>query len=229
MFLSKVVLNPRHRLTYRLASDLYAQHRFVMSAFPDLQGAEQSNEGTQDKQGILYRLEADKQSDTMFFLVQSRVESDWSKTRELHPDVLCSKESKEDRRTFEKGGHYRFRLRASPTVCRVNRDADGHRQASKRLGLVKEEEQREWLVRVGDRCGFGIAPEAILIIPQGKQEGFKPKPEGKHLHDLVTCFMVDFDGALHITDETLFSAALREGIGRGKAWGCGLLSLIRAS
>ena len=228
MFLSKVILNPRHRLTYHLAGDLYAQHRFVMSAFPDLRETERSAEGTQDRQGILYRLEADKHAGTMFFLVQSETEADWARVRELHRDVLCSDQSKEDRRTFEKGERYRFRLRANPTVCRVNRDSDGNRQNSKRLGLVKEEEQREWLARTAERCGFGIAPEAILITPQGKQEGSRPAAEGKRPHDLLTCFMVDFDGTLLITDETLFSAALREGIGRGKAWGCGLLSLIRA-
>ncbi len=228
MFLSKVILNPRHRLTYHLASDLYAQHRFVMSAFPDLRETEHSSEGTQDEQGVLYRLEAAPQSDLVFFLVQSLAEPDWTRARDLHPDVLCSDQLKEDGRTFETGERYRFRLRASPTVCRVNRDISGNRQTPKRLGLYKEEEQREWLVRAAERGGFGIVPEAVLVTPQGKREGFKPTLEGKRPHSPLTCFMVDFDGTLLITDEALFSTTLREGIGRGKAWGCGLLSLMRA-
>jgi CRISPR system Cascade subunit CasE len=228
MFLSKVTLNSRHRLTYRLAGDLYAQHRFVMSAFPDLKGTDREEEGAQDQQGVLYRLEADQKSDAMFFLVQSRIAADWARARELHPDVVCSNPGKEYERVFNTGEQYRFRLRASPTVCRVNRDADGNRQASKRLGLVKEEEQRDWLARTGERCGFWIQSEAVLITPQGKREGFKPMPDGRRAQNPVTCYMVDFDGVLRVTDAPLFAAAVGEGIGRGKAWGCGLLSLIRA-
>jgi len=228
MFLSKVTLNMRHRMTYRLASDLYAQHRFVMSAFPDLRVTDRENEGAQDQQGVLYRLETDRQAECMFFLVQSRVEADWNRTRELHRDVLCSDQSKEDRRLFATGERYRFRLRASPTVCRVNRDAEGIRKASKRLGLYREQEQRDWLARIGERGGFEIRPEAVLITPQGKREGYKPTPGGRRPHDLVTCFMVDFDSTLFITDASLFSTAVHEGVGRGKAWGCGLLSLMRA-
>ncbi|MCW3051473.1 MAG: cas6e [Chthonomonadales bacterium] len=228
MFLSKVILNPRHRMIYRLASDLYAQHRFVMSAFPDLRETDRESEGGQDQQGVLYRLEADREFDGMFFLVQSRSEADWAKTREMHPDVLCSAQSKTDSRLFEAGERYRFRLRANPTVCRVNRDANGNRQASNRVGLYKEEEQRDWLARTGERFGFRVIPEAVLVTSLGKREGFKPTLDGSRPRHPVTCYMVDFDSTLLITDAPLFSAAVRDGVGRGKAWGCGLLSLMRA-
>jgi CRISPR system Cascade subunit CasE len=227
MFLSKVILNPRHRVTYRLMNDLYAQHRFVMSAFPDLRETEQNLEGTQDLQGVLYRLEAAPQSNLLYFLVQSRIEADWTRTGELHRDVLCASHSKEDRRTFQTGEHVRFRLRASPTVCRVNRDAEGNRRTPQRLGLYKEPEQRDWLARAAEQCGFGIVPEAILITPQGKREGYKPTPEGKAARAPLTCFMADFDGSLVITDAERFAVTVQKGVGRGKAWGCGLLSLMR--
>lgn len=228
MFLSKVTLNPRHRRTYRLVSDLYAQHRFVMSAFPDGKGTEYEHEGTQSEQGVLYRQETLSQSDTFFFLVQSLTAPDWTRTETLHPNVICRAEWKEDIRTYVKGGRYRFRLRASPTVCRVNREADGARGKPTRTGLFTEEEQRAWLVRTGARCGFHIAPEAVLITPRGKQDGQKPPgADGRQRHT-ITCFTVDYDGLLIVTDAERFLAALREGVGRGKAWGCGLLSLARA-
>jgi CRISPR system Cascade subunit CasE len=34
-----------------------------------------------------------------------------------------------------------------------------------------------------------------------------------------------FEGVLQISDESLFKAALTNGIGRAKAYGCGLLTL----
>jgi CRISPR system Cascade subunit CasE len=228
MFLSKVTLNPRHRLTYRLVSDLYAQHRFVMTAFPDGKGTEDKSKGTQSNQGVLYRLETLSQSDVFFFLVQSLTAPDWTKTETLHPNMVCRAESKEDRRTYSEGGRYRFRLRASPTICKVNRDAEGVRQKPQRTGLFAEEEQRAWLVRTGERCGFRIVPEAVLITPRGKREGQKPPGMDERQGHTITCFTVDYDGILIVTDTERFLASLREGVGRGKAWGCGLLSLARA-
>ena len=233
MFLSKVTLNPRHRATYRLLADVYAQHRFVMSAFPDLRGAEESDEGAQRSQNVLYRLDAVKQAgfaqgEALFFLAQSALEPDWEKAEALHPNVICSHNMKEDKRAYAAGEQYRFRLRASPTVCHVNRDADGTRQKSKREGLFTEDAQREWLTRMAQNSGFNIDPGAVLITPQGKRGGAQPSPEGTGRGNAVTCFTVDYDGLLVVTEEDSFARALREGVGRGKAWGCGLLSLMRA-
>lgn len=226
MFLSKVTLNPRHRMTYRLLADLYAQHRFVMSAFPDLRETEPSGAGAQTRQGVLYRLETMKQGEMMFFLVQSILAPDWDKAEALHRETICSALSREWNPTFALGSRYRFRLRASPTVCRVNRDATGKRNP-KREGLFTEEAQRDWLVRTAERSGFGVDPASIIITPQGKWEGMKPPQEGERRGNPITCFTVDFDGALLVTDAERFTGSLRDGIGRGKAFGCGLLSLAR--
>lgn len=233
MFLSKVTLNPRHRMTYRLLADIYAQHRFVMSAFPDLRETAQAEEGTQAQQTVLYRLETTKRNDTMaqretlFFLVQSVIAPDWEKTDSLHPDVICTSIAKEWNPTFAQGEHYRFRLRTNPTICRVNRDKAGQRHP-KREGLFTEEEQRDWLIRAAERGGFRVNQEATLITPQGKREGAKPPPDGAQRSKPVTCYMVDFDGLLCVTDAKQFADTLREGVGRSKAWGCGLVSLARA-
>ena len=44
---------------------------------------------------------------------------------------------------------------------------------------------------------------------------------------MVSLLSVSFEGVLEITDEELFKAALTNGIGRGKAYGMGLLTIIR--
>jgi CRISPR system Cascade subunit CasE len=227
MFLSKVTLNTRHRTTYNLLADLYAQHRFVMSAFPDLRGSERQSEGSQSQQGVLYRLDTMKQSDEIFFLVQSMVAPEWGKAEALHRATICSAVFREWNPTFMQGARYRFRLRANPSVCRVNRDEAGKRNP-KREGLFTEEAQRDWLIRTAERCGFGVQSEAVVITPKGKLEGAMPQNEGKRQTNMVTCFTVDFDGALFVKDAERFAVSLREGVGRGKAWGCGLLSLARA-
>jgi CRISPR system Cascade subunit CasE len=228
MFLSKVRLNPRHRMTYRLLADLYMQHRFVMSAFPDLLQTDGSEEGSQRQQGVLYRLDTAKQSEEIFFLVQSIIAPDWEKSDTLHRAAICSVNQGEWNPAVVQGERYRFRLRASPTVCRVNRDLAGVRQKAKREGLFTEEAQRDWLVRTAARGGFGIEMNSVLVTPQGKLEGIKPPNDSRSSDNRVRCFTVDFDGVLFVAQPDQFMSTLRDGVGRGKAWGCGLLSVLRA-
>lgn len=225
MFLSKVVLNTRHRDTYRLLADVYAQHRFVMTAFPELAKPLVNGQGPQRQLNVLYRLEAPSDSH-VYLLVQSAEEPDWTKTINLHPGIIRESPHKADSRSYEQGEQLRFRLRANPTVCKVNRDADGRRNP-KREGLVKEADQLAWLVRTAQRAGFAINPEAVLVTPRGKQGGVKPTLETSGRTNSITALAVDFDGRLVVTDLEIFAQSLSEGIGRGKAWGCGLLSVTR--
>lgn len=227
MFLSKVELNLRHRETYRLLADVYAQHRFVMSAFPNLPPNSEREQGAQRQLNVLYRVETRKQFEQVFLLVQSGTEPDWSKTEQFHPGVICNAKSGTDKRVFANGERYRFRLRANPTVCRVNRDATGKRNP-KREGLFTEAAQLAWLVNIAERSGFRVNPEAILVTPQGKRDGAKQADSADGQRQSIKCFTVDFDGLLTVTDADLLINALWDGIGRGKAWGCGLLSLLKA-
>lgn len=233
MFLSKVVLNTRCRDTYRIVADIYAQHRFVMSAFPDRLQTESQTEAAIPDLNVLYRMETMKSADEferaeqIFLLVQSDLRPDWNKMRTYHLNTICSAEERLDGRTYQEGERYRFRLRANPTICRVNRDGDGNRNP-KREGLFKEAEQLEWLGRAAERSGFSVNLNAVLITPGGKKDGLKPSPVSGNKSSHVTCYMVDFDGTLAVTDSGRFAETLRDGIGRGKAWGCGLLSIIRA-
>jgi len=227
MFLSQVILNPRHHDTYRLLADIYAQHRFVMSAFPDRGDDEGNAEGGRSEGEVLYRVDTGPEG-RICLLVQSAKAPNWKKASDLHLGVMCSAEEKQDNRNFENGARFRFRLRANPTVCRVNRDAEGSRNP-KREGLFKESEQLEWLSRAAERSGFTVNIEAVLVTPRGKREGTKLSPQVGRRPQTITSYAVDFDGMLVVTNRERFVQALHEGIGRGKAWGCGLLSVVRSS
>jgi CRISPR system Cascade subunit CasE len=95
-----------------------------------------------------------------------------------------------------------------------------------RKGIFNEMGQREWLERVGKRCGFEAS--AVIISPRGTLEGRKPSSVPNDRTHVISCYMADFDGVLRISDVEQFETAYSQGVGRGKAWGCGLLSLGRA-
>ena len=227
MYLSKLDLNTGNSGVYRLLADVYSQHRFVMTAFPDFLASSTSHQGAQSAGNILYRTETTSDRRGVSILVQSGEEPNWDKTNDVHPDSIRFCNQKEDSRVFSNGDNLRFRLRANPTVCRVNRDSEGNRNP-KRVGLYKEEEQLEWLSRIGERHGFSVNLQAVLVTDLNKKDGYKPADETGSQKQSIKCYMVDYDGKLTVTDAEALHRALQHGIGRGKAWGCGLLSLAKA-
>ena len=119
-----------------------------------------------------------------------------------------------------------LRIRANPTICCVRRDENGVRQKSVRKGQFSEEEQKKWLEHVGNTSGFKHK-SALTIRSIGKCSGLQSSRQQDQKTRTITCYMVDFDGTLEITDPLQFTDAYRRGIGRGKAWGCGLISLAK--
>ncbi|MCC7366301.1 MAG: type I-E CRISPR-associated protein Cas6/Cse3/CasE [Dehalococcoidia bacterium] len=107
----------------------------------------------------------------------------------------------------------------------------------KRVELTREEDRIAWLARRGREFdGFelvaaqlapgpgGAARDyfATRADPGGRMEGRKPGWAPDRRMTLGTAL---FEGVLEVTDGDRLRAAIAEGIGPGKAFGCGLLSL----
>ena len=133
--------------------------------------------------------------------------------------------------TLHEGQPLAFRLRANPTkrIGKTNADLPG-----KRVALVREEEQIEWLARKGrggeadGTGGFELvmnegAP-SVTVVPEGKKFGRKTENGIKHEMRHVA---VLFEGVLRITDADAFRRTLVRGIGSAKAFGFGLLSIAK--
>ena len=230
MFLSKVVLQSHSPGVHRLLADIYRQHRFVLSAFPDRNGPEvpraEETALTGTRPAVLYRVETADNGNRFFLLVQSELEPDWERAIDLHPGLALTSCAKEVLPVFAAGQTLRFRLRANPTKMYINGDI-AVRANHQRSGLYREEEQRDWLDRQAARTGFRVGSGGTLIIPKGVLQGAKPSRQDEGKRHEVKCLAVDFEGALIVTDAEAFAKAFANGIGRGKAWGCGLLSLAK--
>jgi CRISPR system Cascade subunit CasE len=138
-----------------------------------------------------------------------------------------------------------FRLRASPSASEprpgekrgkridplaraLSRHASEERAELRHA--VTQEVGAAWLARQGDRAGFHLA--------QSEDDKGKPHPllqvDGDRWRVLrreggvrpVRFPSLDFEGTLTVEDPALFLAALSQGFGRAKAFGCGLV-LIR--
>jgi CRISPR system Cascade subunit CasE len=204
MYLSKLTLNPRPntRAVQRDLADPYQLHRTILRAFPH---AADGGPGR-----VLFRLEASRDDNPPVLLVQSDKPPDWSVLAAIPGYLLRPPESKELVLRVRTGQRLCFRLRANPTV---RRSADG-----KRHGLLRDQDQRQWLLRKAAESGF--QPVDFVVRAARRTEGGADKRKQTHL-------AVDFEGILEVTDPEEFAAAVTAGIGPAKAFGFGLLSVAR--
>ena len=110
----------------------------------------------------------------------------------------------------------RFRLTANPTVS-VSKNKG---ERGKVFAHITAEHQREWLMNKSSANGFMLTEDSFDVV-QSKWKRFY-KASSKY----VTLLSVTYEGVLEITDEELFRNALVNGIGRGKAYGMGLLTVM---
>lgn len=244
MYLSKLMLNPRAQIVRRDIADCQAMHARLLSAFSNI-----VSETPRASMGLLYRLETDARVHLVSLLVQSGREPDWkrlpagylSASDEVEAASCKNIEAKFD--VLQNDVRLRFRLRANPTKkIDTKTGADGKRRNGKRVELRKEEEQFAWLKRKSEQHGFRL--QAVQVIDEDKSKGWRanrqPNPDagiiieaqnlpvdtnGKQVKQRLTLASVLFDGELIVTNKELFRVALEGGIGGGKAYGFGLLSV----
>ncbi len=206
MYLSQLILNPRHRAVQRDLSQPHDLHKTIMSAFPVNLDKEQER--------VLYRVEQRAQTQQVLLLVQSLGQPDWSMLPPTYLlDLPNNPATKAVDLRLQSGQQLAFRLRANPT----KRLSAGKGNKGKRIGLYKIEEQIKWLQRKGTDHGFTI--QTAMPTQQQRVDDHRQN---------LKFFSVQFDGILQVTDPTTFLASIQNGIGSGKAFGFGMLSVALA-
>lgn len=225
MYLSRLILNPRNRHVRSDLADCQKMHRTVLNAFP-----QDEYQRPRDHWHVLYRADVAR-TGQVTLLVQSAIAPDWS---HLLPGYLApapgnpgSKLVAAAYAALMPDRVVSFRLRANPTR-RVAKKDDSLR--GKRVDLQAHQDQLDWLARKGDLGGFvlvgvRIQPDVVDVrVVTSDQQRQRGKREGCGL----VFGSVLFEGNLRITDADVFRQTLAHGIGSGKAYGFGLLSIAPA-
>ncbi len=196
MYLSLLYPNPDHPRARKDLADPYSLHQSLAHAV-----------APGDRP--LWRLESGRYGEDPRVLLQTLKPPDWERFFERQGPGYAELAPDSPKRfdpVFSPGQLLRFRLHANPTVSR----------AGKRLGLYREEEQRRWIEeRLKDR---GAELLSVLISQREKRRFTK---NGQ----TVTLAVARFDGVLRVTDPERLRQAIANGIGHGKAFGLGLLSV----
>ena len=119
------------------------------------------------------------------------------------------------------GDEMMFRLRANPvhSVSSLSQNSRG-----KVVAHVTVQQQKAWLEERSEKLGFDIPhSEQGPSFDVVSRNCLKFKRGDK----TVTLNTATFEGVLKVTDAEIFRNSLINGIGRAKAYGCGLMTVIR--
>ena len=113
------------------------------------------------------------------------------------------------------GGKWRFRLTANPTISKSH---------GKVLAHITPKYQKKWLSDRAEKCGFSLDDDEFQTV-QSKWYDFHKKDGDKSAN--IRLLSVTFEGILTISNAEKFKEILCNGIGREKAYGQGLLTVVR--
>lgn len=204
MYISRVALDTANRRTMKALASPSILHGALESSFPG------------ERKRDLWRL--DNLSGQLYMLILSEDKPDLTGfCEQFSPEIKWeTADYGKLLAGIKNGACKRFRLTANPTVS-VSKNKG---ERGKVFAHITAEHQREWLMNKSAANGFMLTEDSFDIV-QSKWKRFY-KAGSKY----VTLLSVTYEGILEITDEELFRNALVNGIGRGKAYGMGLLTVM---
>ena len=180
-------------------TDTYSLHRAVYSLFEDVRGG-----NAQEHSGILF---ADKGGDSRgrrLLILSSRAP--------LAP-ACGTLESRVVPPEYFTAPFYRFEVTVNP-VYREN-------SSGKLMPLRGREAVADWFCAKAPGWGFQVCPDSLLVARLEVDRFAKGGRE-------ITLAKATLTGFLNVTDNALFAANSLHGLGRARAFGCGLLQIVPA-
>ena len=201
MMIASILHLSRHDVKTLKIKDEYSLHRVVYSLFEDIRTPEQKQTGTSS--GILY---ADKGGDEIHRKIL--ILANRNPIVPEHGELV----SKKIPDNFLDHEHYRFEIVINPSQ---------RNNATRKIIPIKGREAiGEWFINKAPRSwGFSVNPQN-LIISNNHVKCFDKKGHQ------VTQGYATVVGQFHVTDKAQFINSFQNGIGRGRAFGAGLLQVI---
>lgn len=206
MYLSRLILNPRHPATWTGKDRPYEIHRWLVGAF-----------NSPDTDRVLFRWEEDRKGGA-HLIVQSLTIPDFTKLADVSARLLRTEGPKEVTLAgIEPGQRLSIRL-----LCRPGRRVGqkDHVDYGKRVSLRTAREVLEWLKQQGQKHGFECVDAQVT-----EQEWRDTK--GGRTSIVLGSFLLE--GIIVVSDPDKLRATVAQGLGPQKGYGFGLVSLARTS
>lgn len=211
MYLSSIKLNTASRMTMQALASPAMFHCAVEYSFP----------GSREGKRRLWRIDTLKGNKYLLLLSEDKPDLNKLADKYGFSNDYATKSYDKLLDNIEEGNLFRFRLTANPTYSKStgNKDERGKVHAYK-----TESDQREWLIKKGEQLGFCVSNEDFEITEAYMRKFNKRRDRSS---PTVILMSVTYEGTLKVTNKELFKKALCDGIGREKAYGMGLLTIMR--
>lgn len=206
MYLTKINLDTKNRKTLKALQSLSLFHGAIESSFSG------------ERKRVLWRLDKVGSSYHLLILSEDKpdaehIASQFSKSKD---DWMMKPYGNLLKRVEDKTS-WHFRLCANPTYSAFKKGEKRGRVCAH----VTKEHQRTWLKEQAEKHGFKVNDNSFEVI-DNQWYSFK---KGSNRNN-VTILSVVYEGVLEVTDAEKFKELLTEGIGREKAYGNGLMTLV---
>ncbi len=208
MYLSRVELDVNRRSTMAALVSVQKLHGAVESAFSG------------ERKRRLWRL--DRLGGKMYLLIVSEdlptdlahIVTQFGTGKEAETkcyDVLFER--------LKPGSRWHFRLTANPVHARPDPKHPGER------GMLDahctEYFQKKWLMDRAEKNGFALQEDDFMVT-ETKWLHFRKREK-----NTVTLLSVTYEGTLGIVEPEAFQQLLCQGIGKGKAYGLGMMTVVQ--
>ena len=213
MYLSRIALDEEMRETTQLLSSPHFIHGAVERSFD---GMKERNLWRIDRlKGMLYLLVLSKKEPNFEHIFKKHgIKNSDPKWETVDYSLLLNR--------IEVGQEWSFRLCANPVVGSMAEKNNVLRRG-KIYAHVTHEQQKKWLIERAKKNGFLLQNEKFDVV----ETNWRIFKKDHHIKNMVKIKTVTFEGELIIEDIGLFINALRNGIGKAKAYGCGLITIAK--
>ncbi|MFF0967492.1 type I-E CRISPR-associated protein Cas6/Cse3/CasE [Streptomyces sp. NPDC003703] len=251
MFITRFRVNTARPGARRLLSSPQVMHAAVMSSFPHILPSDSPQPSAPR---VLWRLDQQARAEVLLYIVSpDRTDLTHLVEQAGWPAVAGPENPGWQTRSYAPllerltaGDRWAFRLTANPvhTIRRKEgepRKVTAHLTPIHQMGWLLDEKRQE-------RLGFRVCekPADRRLLPEGTTHGGRPSPgdrfelairdtkslvfdknrsAGGRRDKPVTVVTVTFGGRMEITDPDALRRTLTQGVGRARAYGCGLLTL----
>ena len=207
MYLSRVELDPTRRSTMAALAAPQKLHGAVESAFAG------------ERRRRLWRL--DRLGERLYLLLLSEDVPELSGVVEQFGTGAAGETRSYDPllQRVVPGSCWQFRLTANPT--KSCKDPKAPTERGSVAAHCSTQYQKQWLLDRAAKHGFALQEEGFTVTRVQWQRF------AKHGTRPVTLLAVTYEGVLQVTDAELFRTVLCQGMGRGKAYGLGLMTIMR--
>lgn len=209
MYLSRVEIDFNNRVNMRELNHVGAYHNWVEQAFP-----EEVDRKIRSRK--LWRIDCLAGKRYLLLVSEREPSRELLESRGVKGS-FASKEYDTFLSTIHTGDQFRFRIVLNP----VHAVLEDERKRGKVYPLYAEKDQLQFLLDRGPKHGFTVSEDQVMIVERGQERLLK---KGNHSTNLVKAV---YEGRLKVLDSSQFVDLLIHGMGREKAYGFGMMTVIK--